>query len=130
MEIIGRLTQKFDAVQVSDKFKRREFVLTIEEQTPYPQELIIQLAQANCEKLDPFDVDDEIKVQFNLRGRKWDGPNGTKWFNTVDAWRVELVAKGSGVKAATAQPLVAAPSTGTASAPQTTQNADGEDLPF
>jgi len=101
MELIGRLTRKFDTATVSEKFKKREFVLTIEEQTPYPQPLIIQVTQDKCAILDQFTEDDEIKVQFNLRGREWEGPQGTKFFNTIEAWRIELVAKGSGPKATT-----------------------------
>ena len=99
MEIIGRLTKKFDTVAVSDKFSKREFILTIDEQTPYPQPIIMQLTQMNCEKLDALNEDDVVKVQFNLRGRQWNGPQGTKWFNTIDVWRVELVEKGSGISA-------------------------------
>jgi len=96
MEIIGRLTEKFDTQVVSDKFRKRELVVTIEESTPYPQPIMIQVTQDKCEALNPFDVDDEVKIQFNLRGRKWEGPQGTKFFNTIEAWRIELVKKGSG----------------------------------
>lgn len=99
MELLGRLTKKFDTAKVSDKFQKREFILTIEENTPYPQPLSMQLTQDKCIILDAFNEDDEIKVHFNIRGRQWDGPQGTKWFNTIDVWRIELIAKGSGQSA-------------------------------
>lgn len=96
MEITGRLTKKFDTAKVSDKFQKREFILTIEENTPYPQPLSMQLTQDKCATLDLYNEDDEIKVHFNLRGRHWQGPQGDKWFNTIDVWRIKLVAKGAG----------------------------------
>lgn len=96
MELIGRLTKKFDTAIVSDRFKKREFILTTEENTPYPQPLSMQLTQDKCTALDPYNEDDEIKVNFNIRGRYWAGPQGDKWFNTIDVWRIELVAKGLG----------------------------------
>jgi len=31
-------------------------------------------------------------VSFNLRGREWTSPQGeVKYFNTLDAWRIEKV---------------------------------------
>lgn len=98
MELIGRLTKKFDTQKVSDKFQKRELILTTEESTPYPQPLIMELKQDRCVMLDRFDEDDEIKVQFNVMGRKWEGPQGDRWFNTIDVWRIELVKKGEGEK--------------------------------
>ncbi len=124
MEIQGRLTKKFDTQVVSDKFKKREFVLTIEESSPYPQPLLIQLVQDKVTLMDAFNEDDEIKVHFNLRGRQWDGPQGTKWFNTVDAWRVELVFKGNGgTTTATTQPAKI-------ETPVQNNQPDNNDLPY
>ena len=37
-----------------------------------------------------FEVGDAVTVSINLRGRAWDNPQGeTKYFNTVEAWRIE-----------------------------------------
>jgi len=90
MKVTGILKVKYDAQQVSDKFKKREFVLTIDATTPYPQHVLMQLTQDKCSLIDNSEVGDSIEVNFNLRGREWQNPQGeTKYFNTIDAWRVD-----------------------------------------
>lgn len=92
MEVIGTLKKKMDTKQVSDKFKSREFVLTTEAGGKYPQQVIFQLSQDKCDAIDRFNVGDEIKLQFNLRGREWTNPQGeVKYFNSLEAWRLEKV---------------------------------------
>jgi hypothetical protein len=95
MEVTGQLKVKFDTQKVSDKFQKREFVLATDLSTPYPQFVSFQVTQDKCSMLDTFNQGDEIKVQFNLRGREWNGPQGIKYFNTLEAWRIEKVAAGS-----------------------------------
>mgnify|MGYP001794576743 CR=1 FL=1 len=42
------------------------------------------------DQLDDFAVGDALKVQFNLKGRKWTDPQGqVKYFNSLQAWRLE-----------------------------------------
>ena len=91
----GTLKVKFDTQKVSDRFSKREFVLTTEATSPYPQQVSFQLTQDKCSLLDQYNVGDEIKIQFNLRGREWNGPQGIKYFNTLEAWRMEKVSGGA-----------------------------------
>ena len=96
MEIIGQLKLKGEIQQVSEKFKKREFVVTIDATSQYPQFISIQLNQDKCNLIDNYSIGDEIKVQINLRGREWKSPQGeTKYFNTIEAWRIESFSKGS-----------------------------------
>jgi hypothetical protein len=89
MEVTGILKAKFDTQKVSDRFQKREFVLTTESTTPYPQHVSFQLTQDKCGEIDAHNVGDEIRVQFNLQGREWNGPQGLKYFNTLDAWKIQ-----------------------------------------
>jgi single-strand DNA-binding protein len=89
MEVTGVLKVKFDTQKVSDRFQKREFILTTEMNTPYPQHVSFQVTQDKCNSLDQFNAGDELRVQFNLRGREWNGPQGVKYFNTLEAWRIE-----------------------------------------
>jgi hypothetical protein len=89
MEVTGVLKVKFDTQKVSDRFQKREFILTTETNTPYPQHVSFQVTQDKCNMLDQFNAGDELRVQFNLRGREWNGPQGVKYFNTLEAWRIE-----------------------------------------
>jgi hypothetical protein len=130
MEVIGTLKAKFDTVKVSDRFQKREFVLTTEGNTPYPQHVSFQVTQDKCTLLDQFREGDEIKIQFNLRGREWNGPQGVKYFNTLEAWRIERVQGGNlGANIASHQQSSQAGSN--SSAPVFTSNpSDNDDLPF
>lgn len=127
MDITGILKAKFETQQVSEKFKKREFVLTIEPGSPYPQFVSFQLVQDKCNLIDGFNEGDELKVYFNLRGREWKSPQGDiRYFNTIDAWRIEKVG------ANTSAPTQSAPAStqNDNSAPVFTTNIPDDDLPF
>ena len=85
----GTIKLIFDTAQVSEKFKKREFVVT-EIGSPYPQDVIFQLTQEKVELINDFRIGEEIEVSFNLRGRGWLDPktNNTRYFNSLDAWKV------------------------------------------
>lgn len=88
-QLTGKLIVKNDTQVVSEKFSKREFV--IETQDTYPQSIMFQLTQDKCALLDNAKVGDTLTVSYNLRGRGWTNPQGeTKYFNTIEAWRIEL----------------------------------------
>ena len=90
MDVTGILKLKHDVQQVSDKFKKREFILTIDQNTQYPQYISFQLIQDKTSLIDNYQVGEEIKVSFNLKGREWTSPQGeVKYFTTIDAWKIE-----------------------------------------
>ena len=96
--INGKLIVKNDAEQITGTFKKREFVIS-DESSQYPQEIMFQLVQDKCDLIDSYNIGDEIKVNFNLRGRRWENPktNETKFFVSLDAWRLEKVSQASPV---------------------------------
>lgn len=91
--INGKLVVKNDTQQIKDTFKKREFVIS-DEGSQYPQEIAFQLVQDKCDLIEAFQIGQEIKVNFNIRGRRWENPNTkeVKFFNSLDAWRIEGVA--------------------------------------
>lgn len=90
MNIIGKLIEKSDTIEVSESFRKREFVIEYAENPQYPELLQFELVQSNCEQLDNFKEGDEIDVYFNLKGRKWTSPQGeVKYFNSLQAWKIE-----------------------------------------
>lgn len=129
MEITGTLKVKFDTQKVSDRFSKREFVLTTEANTPYPQHVPMQVTNDKCWLLDALNPGDELKVHFNIRGREWEGPQGTKYFVTIDAWKLEKMANGT---VQTAPAATAETNEGQGIVDNSAQNStDGnEDLPF
>ena len=87
-KIKGEIKVIGEAVQVTEKFKKREFVL-IDDSSQYPQYINFQLVQDKCELIDGFQVGQCVEVNFNLRGREWTDKNGIiKYFNTLDVWRI------------------------------------------
>lgn len=90
-KLTGKVKLVNSTVQVSDKFAKREFVVT-ETSSMYPQDILFQSTQDKCSLLDAFTPGDDVEVSFNLRGREWTSPQGEiKYFNTLEAWRIEKV---------------------------------------
>jgi len=89
MNIKAKLLEIFSPQQISDKFKKREFVVEFAENPQYPEFIKFELIQDKCGIIDNYSAGDEIDVHFNLKGRKWTDPKGeVKYFNTLQAWRI------------------------------------------
>ena len=88
MQINGKILEIFDTVQVSESFRKREFVLEYQE-NQYPEFIKFELVQDKCSFMDQYSAGSEITVDFNLKGRKWTNPQGeVKYFNSLQAWRI------------------------------------------
>ena len=103
--INGKIKQLGDINQVTDTFKKREVVLT-QDSGQYPQHILFQMVQDNCNLVDGMAVGEEVKFHFDIRGREWTSPSGeVKFFNSLNVWRVEKVG------AVAAAPSTEAPAT-------------------
>lgn len=88
MILKGKLKQINGEQIITASFKKREFVVTTEEQ--YPQHILLEMTQDKCGLLDHYRLGEMVKVNFNLRGREWINPQGeAKYFNTFQAWAIE-----------------------------------------
>jgi hypothetical protein len=100
IEISGTLHAIFEANQVTERFRKREFVVALGDNPRYPQHVIFQLSGDRCENLDGFSVGDEVRVEFQLRGREWHSPQGeTKYFNSLDVWGIDHASASAGTSA-------------------------------
>lgn len=92
-EISGRITEIYPTQQVTDKFKKREFILEVKETNNTGFEFIeyikFQAVQDKTGLLDGLNINDQVKVSFNLRGRKWEKDGQTSYFTNLDAWKIE-----------------------------------------
>tara|TARA_R100001530_G_C4174362_1_gene117559 strand:- start:45 stop:392 length:348 start_codon:yes stop_codon:yes gene_type:complete len=87
MNIKGKITLKNETVQITDTFKKRDFVVLTDEK--YPQKIIIELTQDKCQLLDEFNEGDFVDVKINIRGREWKSPEGNlRYFNSIHAWDI------------------------------------------
>lgn len=88
MEIAGRIKLISDIQTFDSGFKKREVVITTEEQ--YPQHILVELLGDRTDIINPFKIGDDVKISINLRGREWVNPQGeTKYFNSITGWRIE-----------------------------------------
>ena len=91
MEVSGRIKVINPEIQVSATFKKRELVVSTEEQ--YPQHILVNFVQDKCDILNSYKVGEQVKVGINLRGREWVSPAGeTKYFNDIQGWKVDRMA--------------------------------------
>jgi single-strand DNA-binding protein len=68
----GVIINKLPAKQVSEKFKVQEFILKVGNDK-YPQEVKFQLVNDNIDLLDFIQVNEQVEVTFELRGREYNG---------------------------------------------------------
>ena len=123
MNIKGKILELKDTVQVTDTFKKREFIVEYADNPQYPEFIKFELVQDKCDLIDAFGVGQEVDVHFNLRGRKWTDPQGeVKYFNSLQAWRID--------SASSAPPESADPGTGQEPAWLNSDDKGDDDLPF
>ena len=96
IETSGRIHKVFEAKQITERFRKREFVIELADNSRYPQLVMFQLTGDRCESLDGFEEGDEVKVEFSLRGREWKSPQGEmRYFNSLDVWTLERAGAGA-----------------------------------
>ncbi len=75
--------------QISDKFSKRELVVT-ESGGQYPQLIPVEFTQDKTSLLDPIAPGDEVSVTCYVNGREWTGRDGvTKYFLSLKGDRIE-----------------------------------------
>lgn len=129
LEIIGTIHHIADTQVISDKFSKREFVLYVEDEA-YPQysdHILLQLTQDKCDVIDAYGFRDKVKVQVNLQGREYERKDGTgkAYFNSLNAWKIEMIEKYGSIPEPPATPSPMPEST-----TATPQSGTTDDLPF
>ncbi len=88
MELTGKI-KKIDETKTfgAKGFRKREMAITTPDQ--YPQNILIEFVQDNCDLLDNFKVGDDVTIQINILGRIWTNPEGVDvYFNGIQGWRI------------------------------------------
>jgi len=128
-DITGKISVIFDEMQISDKFKKREFVVFVVD-GEYSELIKLEFTHDKCDLLNNFAEGQEVSISFNLKGRLWTNPKGEdKYFLTAQAWKIEAV--GSGIQEAdlvAPQSYTAPPEI--APAPAMPPMDDSSDIPF
>ena len=129
-EVIGKLVAKYDVVQRTESFKTREFV--VEKTDDIGGRMISNYIKFQCVQdrtalPDRFNLGDEVKVSFNLKGSKWSRDGRENYITNLDAWRMEPAGSLQGGGYGAAQQGVDAPPP--AFVPDSAPD-EADDLPF
>jgi len=95
-EITGKIIDISPVNQVSDKFKKREFVIEKKETggaAVFIDYIKFQLVQDKCDLINESLLNEEVKIWFNLKGNKWERDGKINYFTNLDAWKVEKVSQ-------------------------------------
>ena len=87
LELTGNLKVVMDEQVFDSGFKKREFVITTQEEE-YPQDIKFELIKDKCSEINKFKVGDSIKVHMNIRGNEYKD----KYYVNLQAWRIEADA--------------------------------------
>ena len=126
-ELTGRLVEKYNEQKVTDSFRKREFVVETRESKndrEFIEAIKFQLTQDKCALLDNVNLNEDVKITFNLRGRRYEKDGKVSYFTNLEAWRVDSLSKGNSAPAPaqqqSSQPMEQVAST----------SAPDDDLPF
>ncbi len=85
-KVIGEVHMIDGENVISDKFKKRDFVLKVTDGN-YEQFIKLELHQDRCDLVDKIRIGEDVEVEFNLRGREWND----RFFTNLVAWKVQRV---------------------------------------
>lgn len=90
LAITGTIKKVLPVQQVSDTFRKQEFIL--ETGDTYPQKIKFETVNDKTELLKGISKQIEAKVYFNVRGREWiNKEQKTVYFVSLQAWKIEKV---------------------------------------
>ena len=91
-EITGKVIDISPVNQVSDKFKKREFVIEKKETggaAVFIDYVKFQLIQDKCDLINESYLNEDVKIWFNLKGNNWERDGKVNYFTNLDAWKIE-----------------------------------------
>jgi hypothetical protein len=87
--VSGKIIEIYDEQIISDTFKKREFILKHAPNPEYPDFLKLEVVQNKTDLLDKYKVGQEVVVDINLKGKKWEKGEKSGYFNSLQAWRIQ-----------------------------------------
>ena len=91
-QIKGIIHKIYEEKQVTEKFKKREFVVYIPEQGYRSKYVKFSLIQKDCDVIEEFEEGDTVTISYSFEGREWENPktDETEYFNDIRANRITL----------------------------------------
>ena len=89
MQISGKIYKIFETRKVKDSFRKRDFVLETTDDSNFRQLIKFEFIQDKCDILDNFSEQEQVVVDFNIRGREWKNNKGEiTYFVSLQAWKL------------------------------------------
>jgi len=99
IEIWGQIVAVFEEKWLTEKFRKRRFKLFVENKKnpDYPNIYQLELAQDRCEKIDDFEVGEDVVCICGLSGRDWADKEGNPILDkqgfvinstTIECWHI------------------------------------------
>jgi hypothetical protein len=84
-ELKGKVHYVSPTSQVSDKFKKRDLVLYVENENKpeFSDFILFEAIQDGCDKLNNIQDGQDLVVKFFIGGREWTKDGKTRYFNTL-----------------------------------------------
>ncbi|NLA50156.1 MAG: DUF3127 domain-containing protein [Bacteroidales bacterium] len=98
-EITGKIIDISPVNQISDKFRKREFVIEKKEtggSALFIDYIKFQLVQDKCDLINESFMNEEVKILFNIKGNRWERDGRVNYFTNLDAWKIERIFSQSG----------------------------------
>lgn len=133
-EIEGVIESISDTINVTDRFQKRELILSVADHRGEEQPIKIEFLQASCDLLDAYNEGEQVTVSFDITGRYWKNRQGDDMvFNSLKGWRIY---RGDSRRPAAKAAASAAPTTRAKATPSKAAveeaiiEADDAELPF
>ena len=90
-QITGKIAEVYQINRVSDRFRKREFVIEHKDSgsgQAYIDFIKFQLAQDKCDIIDESWLREDVTVTFNIRGNKWEKNGMVNYITNLNALTV------------------------------------------
>lgn len=134
-EATGKIKLISEIQNFPSGFSKREFVVTTSD-SKYPQDLKFEVVKDKCAVLDDFKEDQEVQVNFDIRGNEYNG----KYYVNLSCWKISGKDGGGGSEYSQEEPSRSSrPSTKSSTGPDVEPSAadlrnendfDDDDIPF
>ncbi|MEO5916784.1 MAG: DUF3127 domain-containing protein [Luteolibacter sp.] len=129
-ETSGKIKMIGEVQSFASGFTKREFVVTTAADK-YPQDIKFDMVKEKCAMLDSFKPGDDVQVNFDIRGREYNG----KYFVDLSCWKLQPADGGSDAGAGPSRSAQGAPRAAASPSAEPSMNDlrdedDFDDVPF
>ena len=89
-ELTGVLVEVSETKLINDRLSKRDVVIETTSGS-YKEEILFQLVNDRCNLIDGYLEGEQITVNFNLKGKRYEKEGRTVFFNNLDIWKIKGV---------------------------------------